>query len=188
VEAEELLNQLADIHLPAAVSYWPPAPGWWLLLALLLAGLGWIAFGYYRRWQQKQRLLQALAGLDLAWQTYLAASSNEALHNKAGLDLLYSCNSLLKRVAMTNHPDSEVAALSGQAWLDFLDTSGKCEDFTKGAGKVLADGEYKPRFDADAQALEALVRSWITQQYPLDAPRKSDWNAMAFLRKAGATP
>jgi len=188
VEAEELLNQLADIHLPAAVSYWPPAPGWWLLLALLLAGLGWVAFGYYRRWQQQQRLLQALAGLDKAWQTYMNAGTIDKQRNQAGLDFLYSCNSLLKRVAMAIHPDSEVAALSGQAWLEFLDASGKCEDFTKGAGMVLADGEYKPRFDADAQALAALVRSWITWQYPLDSPRKSDWNPMAFLRKAGAAP
>ncbi|MDD9890866.1 MAG: DUF4381 domain-containing protein, partial [Gammaproteobacteria bacterium] len=38
MDSEELLAQLADIHLPGEISYWPPAPGWWVLAALLLLG------------------------------------------------------------------------------------------------------------------------------------------------------
>ena len=32
------LSQLRDIHLPEAVPWWPPAPGWWMLFALVIAG------------------------------------------------------------------------------------------------------------------------------------------------------
>ena len=39
MDSEELLAQLADIHLPLAVSYWPPAIGWWVLVLVLLAGM-----------------------------------------------------------------------------------------------------------------------------------------------------
>ena len=39
MDSEELLAQLADIHLPAEISFWPPAFGWWILaLLLLIAG------------------------------------------------------------------------------------------------------------------------------------------------------
>ena len=34
METEDPLSQLADIHLPEAVSAWPPAVGWWLLAGL----------------------------------------------------------------------------------------------------------------------------------------------------------
>ena len=51
-----LLQQLHDIHPAAEPSWWPPAPGWWLLAALLLALL---AYGVHR-WRVRQRRLAPL--------------------------------------------------------------------------------------------------------------------------------
>ena len=31
---------LRDLHLPDAIGWWPLAPGWWVLIALSLLGLG----------------------------------------------------------------------------------------------------------------------------------------------------
>ena len=42
-----LLEQLAPLREPAPITWWPPAPGWWLLgvlmMALLLWGAYWLA-------------------------------------------------------------------------------------------------------------------------------------------------
>ena len=45
------LAELRDIHLPEAVSLWPLAPGWWLLLALIAAVLGLSIAVWLRRYR-----------------------------------------------------------------------------------------------------------------------------------------
>lgn len=164
MEAEDPLSQLADIHLPQDVAFWPPAPGWWLLAALLLAALAWFAWRRFRQWQEARRLGHALAELESAMGTFRTAADGDA-RNHAGLQLLYRLNSLLKRVALARHPAAGVAALTGRAWLDYLDAHGGGGAFAAGEGQVLAEGEYRPHFDADAEALAALVRHWIEVQY-----------------------
>ena len=42
---------LRDLHLPDAIGWWPPAPGWWVVIALLAAGLGYLAWRAFLRWQ-----------------------------------------------------------------------------------------------------------------------------------------
>jgi len=163
MEAEDPLSQLADIHLPADVPFWPPAPGWWLLAALLLCGLGLLGYVLLRRWQQRRRLAAALQELALARAAWRKADT--ATRNAAGLNLLYELNSLLKRVALLHFPQAQVAPLAGRAWLHFLDAQGSTQDFTQGPGQVLADGEYRRVFDADGEALCLLVRRWIERQY-----------------------
>lgn len=163
MEAEDPLSQLADIHLPAAVPFWPPAPGWWLLAALLLLGLGLLLWARFRIWQQQQRLQAALRELQRARQTWSESSATDS--NAAGLALLQALNSLLKRVALLHFPATEVASLTGQRWLQFLDAQGSGQNFSNGVGRALAEGEYRRTFDADGAALCSLVQDWISTQY-----------------------
>jgi hypothetical protein len=166
VEAQDPLSDLADIHLPGAISFWPPAPGWWLV-ALLALGLC-AAFGLwcFRRWQQRQRLRVALQELSVAQQQWQQSSAAE--RGVAALHLLHNCNSVLKRVALVHYPAPTVAALHGNTWLQFLDHSGATNFFTTGVGKVLADGAYRRQWDADEATINALlapVQQWVTKQY-----------------------
>jgi hypothetical protein len=163
VEAKDPLSDLADIHLPAAVSAWPPAPLWWLLAALVLAALAAAVAWLYRRWLLRKRMQVALDEITAAQTLWQRAQDAES-----SLALLHTCNSVLKRVALVHYPESEVAALHGRTWLSFLDQSGSTTEFSNGAAQILADHSYRRSYNADAEtakALVATVHAWISRQY-----------------------
>jgi len=146
--------QLRDIHLPAEPGFWPPAPGWWLLAALLLALLIWTARVLLRRYRlqrQRQRILAMLGELE-----------REPADNITP-ERIAQISSLLRRLALMRYPRQRVAALTGSAWLRFLDESGGNGRFSHGPGQVLANGPYQPALstDLDSRALGALLREWI---------------------------
>src|SRR5687768_3474864 len=165
MEAEDPLAQLADIHLPGEVPFWPPAPGWWMLAGVLLVSLALIVRYFYLQGQTKRRMHSALHELDQVYRTWLEKSQVESESNQAGLDLLYGFNAILNRVALVYYPHADVAKLTGTAWLRFLDAADQSTNFSEGPGKVLSDGTYRPVFSADTDALYALTRQWIMKHY-----------------------
>lgn len=100
------LDQLQDIHLPEQVSAWPPAWGWWLLLALCLACLV-LAFVLLRNHFRHNRARKA------AIQQLQRITSAQPSWNS-------DINALLKRVCVSYFPPEQVAALHGSDWIDFL--------------------------------------------------------------------
>ena len=70
-------------------------------------------------------------------------------------------NQLLRRVALARFPRAEVAGLSGEDWLHFLDTHAKVSGFVTGPGRVLGTAPFAPKCTLDRAALLALVRQWI---------------------------
>jgi hypothetical protein len=175
MEAEDPLSELADIHLPDAVNFWPPAPGWWVLAALVVIALVLVYRRQLARLFLRRRLGSALRELDTAYAAFQSATDK----NAAGLQLLQTFNAVLKRVALLHYPDPELPRLSGRAWLRFLDTQMDGADFTAGVGQVLADGVYRPVFTADAAALHALCRRWVEQSYLQKRPAKHGASATA---------
>ncbi len=146
------LENLRDIHSPPPISFWPPAPGWWILVALILLGIvgGWLLF----RWQKKRALQKAA----LAELNQLQQSLSD------GLDLsTFSAqvSTLLRRLALTQFNRNEVSGLTGNAWLEFLDRTGQTDRFTQGVGKVIITAPYQATTDIDGQELIVIVKNWI---------------------------
>jgi hypothetical protein len=146
--------QLEDIHIPVDPPMWPPAPGWWLVLVLLLVAGAFIpARGYrYRKIRrQRQHILDALKNLQT---DLLQQGDNKALAN---------INRLLRRLALMFYQREQVASLTGKNWLAFLDKSGETEDFTQGAGQLLADAPYRPSLTGsdDIKELSKVVEQWV---------------------------
>ncbi len=140
--------QLADIHLPAAPSWWPPAPGWWMLAALLIALLAALAW-WLRRRSQRARLREMLR-IEFDTALALTAAPGEEARQVAAL------STLLRRAALRFAPQS--ATLQGEAWLRFLDADDPARPFSEGPGRLLLDGPYRRQVDAGAaRALAGLV-------------------------------
>lgn len=137
--------ELRDIHLPAAPGFWPPAPGWWLLAALLLALLCWAAWilrGRLRRRARQRRLLAEFDGL------------HPAVGDAAAVPrYLAELSAFLRRLSRAVRADA--ANLRGAEWIGFLDRHG--DGFAPFAD-ALNDAPYRPRSEVDAAALHALAR------------------------------
>ena len=165
MEAEDPLSQLKDIHIPEAVTFWPPAPGWWLLLALALVGLAFLCRHLLANMLERRRLGMVLSELDRALQTYSEESAFDHNRNQAGLDYLASVNNILKRVAQTRLPETDSALLTGKSWLAFLDQHGGSSNFTGGPGQPLGDAVYRRNFEGDVRALHEVASAWIEHCY-----------------------
>jgi hypothetical protein len=142
---------LRDIHLPPAVSWWPPAPGWWILAGTLLA-VGCAGL-YWARRRRRSVSAQALA------LRVLAEIEREFRQTGDSGRLLGQVSGLLRRVAMTYSGRERVAGLTGAAWLRSLDELFQVNDFSNGAGQVLAQGPYAPQRSVDVSELLRLCHT-----------------------------
>ena len=152
------LAELREIHMPEAIPDWPPAGGWWILgflFILLVGGLTTALIQRYRKRAYLRYSLKALAKLELDFS-----------HHSNGLILSDDLALLLKRICLTQHPRHQVAGLSGDAWLQFLDKTGNTNEFTQGCGAVLGHGRFQKGAAANinGQELLTLTRRWIKQQ------------------------
>ncbi len=138
---------LRDIHLPHA-SWWPPAPGWWLLAgALLLLTVGitlWI-----RRLRRRGPLRAALREIDALQAAHVRDADDARLIDGA--------SRLMRRVALRTAP--EVGAQAGEAWRAFV----RC--YARDAATMetldrLDVARFRPRPEVDASAVVAALRSW----------------------------
>ena len=148
------LVNLKDIHLPPPVSFWPPAPGWWILAALLISSLfigGVLFYRQHKKRKPKTEALRILKDLQILYQN----SKDEVVS-------LRNLSNLLRRTALTFYDNDEVASLQGSSWLEFLDKTGKTKEFSQGAGKVLGNEVFQQKVNPDMNALFPLVKKWIS--------------------------
>ena len=146
---------LNDIHLPEAVSWWPLAIGWWVLMVVVvvtLVGGYWL----YKRLTRKTATKQAKAIL----LTIRQNASNDVLQT---IKELSAC---LRRVSISVDSREKTAGLVGDAWLSYLDESMEGAPFKKGIGRLLVDAPYQPLIveEVKVDALIILCETWVARQ------------------------
>ncbi len=152
--APDPLADLPPLAMPEAISWWPPAPGWWLLAALLLASCGWLALLGWRSFQHGRARRECLDRLRQIGDNYRAHGSTQRY--------LTDVNQLIKRFALHYYPEAGLASLHGQPLLEQLDAISGQPLLNNHTGMQLL-GAYRAQPDADVDALQALLTGWFAK-------------------------
>ena len=145
---------LREIHLPDAVGWWPPAPGWWILpiLVLIAAGITWYSRLLYRR--------RRYSAINMARKELARIKSRYAVDRDAG-HCVRSVSGLLRRLCISVFPRAESAGLTGAEWLAFLQGAARPE---AGAGKLRDAGQETGDESPEQLLLEAPYRRQVAEE------------------------
>jgi hypothetical protein len=150
---QDPLAALQPLRTPEPIALWPPAPGWWLLAALgcaALAALGWHVLRQNRR-NRYRRLARA----------ELRTIAEQHADSQGPAATLCAINTLLKGVCLQVYPQRTVAALSGEAWLDFLNAELHAAGSEQRFPDAIARAHAADPGAVDISALLACTDTWL---------------------------
>ena len=145
---------LKELHLPEAIHWWPLAPGWWLLIVLVIGLSVLIGWLLYRRYQSNRDKRAAKRALQQSYQAWQQHQNNQLF--------LQQANQILKRLCRSRLPQG--LSLSGDAWVDFLNQSATSTPFTGNNAKALSQGLYCPAeqlAELQPDAFLAACNNWL---------------------------
>lgn len=152
------LDRLADIVTLPPVSWWPLAFAWVIEIGSVLVLLSAIAYTAWLRRRKNVYRVTALAELERVGQ-----------HPAAVLHIA----EILKRTALATAPRQNVAALSGERWVQWLNQTGNGVIFSERSQQILSEylyGAGQPD-DEEIKVLASTARHWIEKhQTNLAAP------------------
>ena len=142
------LPELRDIHLPDGVSAFPPAYGWWLILAAIILVV--VLFEVFKILRQKSKKRYALLLLSQAKSANIILEAREM-------------SEILRRICLVKYPNA--AALFDKDWIEFLNAHSKSQ-ITGKALTLLIDAPYinpeSQNFSLeDINNLRSFCQSWI---------------------------
>lgn len=149
------LANLRDLALPPEISFWPPAPGLWILGAGCAALLAIAIQRAVQRYRAAAYRRAAIAELD--------ALGDEI--DRGGTAIPAGVSAVLKRVAMVDYGREPVASLSGEAWASFVVNEAKARFDAQPIRKALSQ-VYTAERTPSASELRELVgqaSAWVRE-------------------------
>lgn len=143
---------LRDIHLPDAISWWPPAIGWWILLGLIIVALLFIP-KLYRR-------ITFIPLKKVASATFNNIV-NQYKENHNGLAFIRETSKFLRQTAMSYCGREEIAQLTGEKWVQTLNQLTEQNHFTEELKQSLLNAPYQKNSRVDTDQLINTVQSWL---------------------------
>lgn len=147
---------LRDIRGLDPAPWWPPGPGWWVVLLAALAVLA--AIQVYRHWRL---LTGGLWRLDALRRLH---ALRRGLTRLSGREAAGQLSELLRRIAMAQYGRRACAGLAGEEWLTWLAARDPNGFPWVEAGRPLIALPYAPRGGGDGLDLKPLVEAaerWV---------------------------
>jgi len=151
-------STLRDIQGLDAISRWPLAPGWWLLIGFITLLLIIFIYKIIRKNQHKKQDWRKIAR-----QEWLEL---RPLNSPAREQLTF-LSILLRRIAVQRHGREACAGLSGEKWLAWL-TKYDPQGFNwTESGKILIEAPYMPPDtaieDRQIDLIYRAIRVWVDE-------------------------
>lgn len=151
-------SQLADIHLPQAISFWPIAPGWWFTLGVVIIAL--TAFWLWKKQHERDPAVleqRRLKRLKSEAQQELEKLKQQYKAQQNAHKSIEALSVFLRRFALSVYPREQVASLTDEQWLKLLERLSGTEDFSGCFKNLLLEAPYQaPDKTIDTQLLEQL--------------------------------
>lgn len=146
---------LRDIKLPPEPGFWPLAPGWWVVIGLLVIIAIWLGYLWIRHNRKKRRwqaIDQQLSSIEFNYRQH---------QNKQ--KLLTDLSVFLRRFVKFQLQQNHAVTLSGESWIEYLNQLQDNKPFAPYA-TALSHGVYQQTPDFEADGLLETTRTFIKQQ------------------------
>ena len=155
----QLLQQLRDIHEPAAIGWWPFAIGWWILIALVVSAIVCLATWRYLAWKQNAYRRQAILEAEQCYRQF-ESDVDSSIY-------LETISALFRRVTQ-KLGGASASQHSGFSWVEHINRYSP-EPFTEPSADALANQIYQPNPKVDVIQLHAEIIAWVkTHRSPAD--------------------
>lgn len=163
------LEQLRDLSHPDAISFWPPAFGWWLLALLIIVGFILclrILLRNHRRRAQRREAIKRIEAICARPQANPSIAAEQLL-------------TVLKQIALStyDHSRTSLAGLHSERWAGFMDYSCSKKILDKATGEQLTQAIYQPNITLDINKAKSFAITWVKHHRPLEASVIEQWLA-----------
>lgn len=143
---------LKDIHLPDVGLWWPPAPGWWLLMILTVLVIYYLPqILRWLRWKPVKKL-------SLRELTRIRANRDNGLED---LRVLQEISILLRRTVISYSGRAAGASVTGENWVEQLRQLAGKDYFTAEQNEWLSIGQYQVSARCDLPGMLLSCEKWI---------------------------
>ncbi len=172
---QQLLQQLRDLHLPESVSWWPLAPGWWIVVTALLFIAVVVSMRLVRNYLRRRQQTPELRQLNELYKQCAADGDATSYYDRL--------TSILKQSAIERDDSMSVPRLSGNAWVDWMEQSAETS-FTATARDTLTTGCYQRHAPLPEQRVHEELCRWISR---IDGASKRARRGRPHLRQTAGS-
>ncbi|WP_444994224.1 DUF4381 domain-containing protein [Aliikangiella sp. IMCC44359] len=139
------LDQLKDIHLPQPIEQFQLAPGWWVLIGLTIIVIILLIRRYFKKRQSLRYLKPALNELKIISDA------------KPDFKSAAQISALMKRVFLIYYPQHEVASLSGENWVNFINQQAEKTLLNEEVIQLFSAVIYKPNQTIEPELWQQVI-------------------------------